>query len=44
MTALASEDGSGKPGAATARAAHHADVLRVVLWMIGALLCFSGMA
>lgn len=44
MTALASEDGSPKPGEATARAAHHADVLKVVLWMIGALLCFSGMA
>jgi drug/metabolite transporter (DMT)-like permease len=44
MTALATEDGSGKPDAATARAAHHADVLKVVLWMIGALLCFSGMA
>jgi drug/metabolite transporter (DMT)-like permease len=44
MTALATEDGSGKPDAATARAAHHADVLKVVLWMSGALLCFSGMA
>src|ERR1700721_832842 len=44
MTALASEDGSRKQGAATARAGHHADVLKVVLWMIGALLCFSSMA
>jgi drug/metabolite transporter (DMT)-like permease len=44
MTALASHDGSRKPGEAAARAAHHADMLKVVLWMIGALLCFSGMA
>jgi drug/metabolite transporter (DMT)-like permease len=43
MTALTSEE-ARRPGEGTARAGRRADLLRVVLWMTGALVCFSGMA
>jgi drug/metabolite transporter (DMT)-like permease len=44
MTSIRAEDGFAERASAQAARAHHADIPRVLLWMFGALLCFSAMA